>query len=259
MTTSRWLRALRATRETLLDLVLPSFCQRCGPAVDDDALPGLCEACLSELTFDPPGPRCPVCAAPLVHRLTARDRQGRTRCLDCRRKRPRHRQVLAVGPFQGPLAELIIRLKYGGERILGQSLGELLAETWRQQAPDLGPWSALVLPIPLSTERRAERGFNQSDLIARPLAARLGLRLDTAALQRQGQGPAQTGRNRHARLAGVSGRFLTTSSRVWGRSIVLVDDVMTTGATLRAATRSLFAGGALAVSWAVVARTPSPR
>lgn len=114
-----------------------------------------------------------------------------------------------------------------------------------------------VTPVPLHADRLRERGFNQSQELARPLAAASGAPLSPALLRRARATAHQIGLNRAERQANLLGAF-TAHASVRGKTILLVDDTLTTGATLRLAARALLDQGALAVDVAVAARTPGP-
>ena len=156
-----------------------------------------------------------------------------------------------IAPFQHafPIRELIHRLKYRGHRYLGRCLGELLA-----QDPGTAHLNVdVVIPIPLHRRRLIERGYNQSFELARPVAAAWGLPLWTSGIRRHRATHPQTGLTRTARRANVRAAFQVTT-RVAGRRILLVDDVITTGATGNALAASLLAAGAIEVRALAVAR-----
>jgi ComF family protein len=192
------------------------------------------------------GPICFRCgrgaepAAPLVGSL----------CADCRREPPPLVQMRAPLRYAEPTSQMIHRLKYEGSFALARPLAEILVAGWPAwaQPPDL------IIPIPLHAHRRRQRGFNQSELLARPLSRSLGLPCDAAALQRIRHTAPQVGLGPEARAENVRDAFQAVPERVGGRAVVLVDDVLTTGATMSAAARALLAAGATAVSAYCLAR-----
>jgi ComF family protein len=226
-------------------MLLPAACPLCEmPAPAGRAL--LCRWCVAAL----PGidaRRCPRCALALGASGT---------CRVCRDHPAPTDDAIALADYAAPLDGLVRALKYRDRTALAAPLAAALAA--RVAACQPAPcWPELVVPVPLSEARLRGRGYNQSLLIARGLARRLDLSLAADTLVRTG-GDAEmhlAGRPRAGRERALAGAF-TASTRLRGRRVVLVDDVMTTGATLRAAARAIRAAGAAAVSAWVVARTP---
>jgi ComF family protein len=157
--------------------------------------------------------------------------------------------VRSAGLLHGPLRRAVHRFKYLGERAAGPALAALLAP----HARDLAPAGTLVVPVPLHPQRERERGYNQSALLAAPLARVLGREYVPAAALRVRMTAPQVGLNREQRRANVQGAFAATEL-VRGRHVLLVDDVTTTGSTLRAAAQACRAAGAAGVSAVTLAR-----
>jgi ComF family protein len=176
-------------------------------------------------------------------------------CGMCRRAEPRFRRAVAFGAYEGALRDVIHLFKYQGARPAGKLLGRLLHQATAEMAlPD----SLIVIPVPLWTGKRQTRGFNQAEAIARAFldfqSAR-SIQLDTAILVRTRDTVSQTGLTRHQRRANVRGAFkVLRPERVKGRSILIVDDVMTTGTTAGECARVLRRAGAEEVFVATVAR-----
>lgn len=161
--------------------------------------------------------------------------------------------------YGGPMADAVRRLKYRGRSELGPALGALLVpvalEALAACAEENAAQLDCVIPVPLHVSRLGARGFNQSALLARPVARALGVPLDTTALLRTRQNPPQVGRTAEERAGQVRQAFVARSNLA-GARILLVDDVLTTGATIRDARRALMARGARSVLAVALARTP---
>lgn len=160
--------------------------------------------------------------------------------------------VRALGPYDGLLRRLILRMKYGEEPYVAALLGRLLAGRVADWLRDL-----VVVPIPLHPDRLRERGFNQALLLAAHLARASGRPLAAHALRRLRAAPPQAGLGALARRSNVEAIFAPgPGCRLHGRPVLLVDDVLTTGRTLAAACQALQAAGAGPVYGAVAAVTP---
>jgi ComF family protein len=151
------------------------------------------------------------------------------------------------------LRVLVHELKYRGRRRVAERLADRLAAeptAWLLLSPD-----AVLVPVPLHPGRRWERGFNQAELLARALARRSGLPHEARALRRRRPTTPQTGLTAAGRRRNMAGAFLVRRpDLVAGRTVVLVDDVVTTGATAMACARALRQAGARAVRLLTVAR-----
>jgi ComF family protein len=181
-----------------------------------------------------------------------------TRCEECRRTPPPFEWVRAVGAYRDGLRAAVHALKFRGRVAVAAPLGALLAERGAAlvglTAADPAPIDAVV-PVPLHPARLAERGFNQAELLAAPCARAWGRPLVTGALVRTRPTRPQTELDAAERGANVAGAFaVRRPAALAGRRVLLVDDVLTTGATARAAARALREGGAAAVGVLVLAR-----
>jgi ComF family protein len=164
--------------------------------------------------------------------------------------------AIAALVYGGAVARAIVRLKYERRPDLARPLGDLL---WRALEPSSAALSGVVVvPVPLHPSRLADRGFNQSALIASRVARHLDAPLRARALARARDTPPQATLDRTARLANLAGAFLARyPGQIRARDILLIDDVRTTGATLDACARASIDAGARSVRSAVVAAAPS--
>lgn len=196
---------------------------------------------------------CPVCEGPL-----GRQRGGI--CLSCWAEieetgsHPTGGRVIAsmtvLGRYEGRLAAIVRCLKFDALPRAGTLLGERLARRLLAHPVRVD----MVAPVPLHWRRRWNRGYNQAERIGRPIAEALGRPLRGGTLARTRFTPSQTGRDRRGRIANVRRAFVVKGN-VEGRSVLLVDDVVTTGATVRECARVLLAAGAGPVHVAAAAHT----
>jgi ComF family protein len=196
---------------------------------------------------------CRVCGEKLFSSFT--EGEDGALCGICRRAGPQFRRAAAYGAYEGTLRELIHLFKYQGIRPAGKLLGRLLHQVTAGMAlPD----SLIAVPVPLWAGKRHERGFNQAEAIARAFLrfkTSSSIQLDTAILVRTRDTVSQTGLTRHQRRANVRGAFAVMKpEKIKGRSILIVDDVMTTGTTAGECARVLRRAGAEEVFVATVAR-----
>lgn len=175
-----------------------------------------------------------------------------TVCRQCRLERPPFLKARAVGSYQGLLKEMIWALKFQGRRSLANPLGRLLAGVVLRELGPVRP--DLVVPVPLTGKRLRSRTFNQAELLALALGQELGLAVTGKVLFRVRETAPQVNLSRRSRWQNLAGAFkVVLPDRVAGRRLLLVDDVLTTGATAAACTRALEAAGAAGVYVVTVA------
>jgi len=181
-------------------------------------------------------------------------------CRQCRLVPPPFEVAVAHGVYQGTIRSLLHLLKYEGLEPITTRLGGLIAD--RIAAIPGLPGRMLVVPVPLFTDRRRERGFNQAELLARAVIRSMrSLRPDwegefaPGVLARQRATQSQAGLSPHERRRNLRGAFFVTDpSRVQGRDVLVIDDIYTTGATARACSQALRRAGAATVFVATAAR-----
>lgn len=213
-----WSVFAELTWEIVASIVAPARCAACDACVAMRA--AFCAECAATVEVDPPG---------------------------------RGSAGVAAFVYGGAIARSIALFKYHQRPDLARPLGDLL---WRAVAPRAAEWrDPLLVPVPLHPSRLAERGYNQSALLARRLGRRWGAPVLATALARTRDAPPQAKLDRDARLSNLEGAFAAREpKRVRGRTIVLVDDVRTTGATIQACASALLDAGARSAHHAVVAR-----
>lgn len=241
--------SLRSAWPSVLHPLLPNLCALCGNLSRQT----LCEACDSAY-WNESRPRCTVCALPLSSR--GRQSGGAShRCTDCRAEPPPFDATFALADYRAPLDTLAIGLKFGARLRLARDFAQRLArqaeDSWHQASdrPDV------IAPVPLARRRLVERGYNQAWQIARPLARALRVRSDARLVRRVVHTAPQSRLDLAARRLNV-GRAFEVARPVHGLHVGIVDDVMTTGATLEALARTLKAAGAQRVTNFVALRTP---
>lgn len=205
----------------------------------------LCGACQLRLEVWREEPRCRCCGRPGPG-------EGKL-CRDCRESTPPFRLARAAAPYDGPFRQAVHRLKFQGELWLAEPLGLLMAETVSGEAGYGG--TELVVPVPLHPGKLKARGYNQSSLLGEVLSRKLLLPLGDRLLVKERETRDQTGLTRKERWENLKGAFrVDKPQQVRGKSVLLVDDILTTGSTVTHCAGTLLAAGAAEVTvitWAV--------
>ncbi|GMN01512.1 double zinc ribbon domain-containing protein [Erythrobacter sp. MTPC3] len=230
----------------IVDLIYPPRCPLCGDAVADQG--GLCSECWGGLEF-PSEPACSACARPIGQSGNAPS----DLCFACVANPPRHSGVYAATLYNDASRRLILSFKHGGKIALSGLLSRMIANRIPPETADM----PLLVPVPLHRTRLWSRGYNQAALIARELEklGRGGLAVD--ALRRHRRTPSLGGLGKEARAKALQGAISVVSSRaktVAGRNVILVDDVLTSGATSDACVAALLDAGANSVRVACFSR-----
>ncbi len=220
-------------------LVFPSFCHICGEPLEAAGERIVCGACLSRLS-PRRGASCPRCG-----RFHEGGEAGEDHlCARCLGAAPAFSLHRSCGAYGGTLKDVILLFKYRKYAPLSRPLARF-ADASMAGEPGLWDGAEFFVPVPLHPSRRRERGFNQSRLLARDLAALRGLGVLAGALVKTRNAPAQAGLRAADRERNVRNTYaVRRPGRVAGRTLILVDDVTTTGATVRECARVLKAAGA---------------
>ena len=235
----------------------PADCRICNaPLIRISRLP-VCETCLESLR-PLAGSLCSVCGEALLSPAFL-DR-GEPRCGLCQRLHPPFERAVAYGSHDGGLRDLIHLLKYQQVRPAAAVLGRMLAEAIAGMESILPAGPITVVPVPLHAKKRTQRGFNQSELIARAALKQLNrperFQISVSALLRRRETESQIGLTRHQRRENLRGAFTVADrERILKRNVLLVDDVFTTGTTASECASVLRRAGANRVYVATVART----
>lgn len=222
----------------LVQALLPARCRSCGCVLDDGML---CAACTTSLPWNDSA--CVHCARPLP--VTSR-------CSQCLERSPAFAAAWTAFRLDTPVQQSIHALKYRADFAQARLLGELMAHRLALRA---APMPQRLLPVPLHPLRLARRGYNQALEIARVLGARLDIAVDVRAAERRRATEDQIGQSATARRRNMRGAFAVRAD-LSGLHVALVDDVMTTGATLDALARACRAAGAARIEAWAAARTP---
>ena len=222
------------------DLIFPPHCAGCGCTGTH-----WCQSCQSETVLFSE-PLCEICGSP-------QPEQGV--CPVCRINPPYYDRAFSFAAYDTPLRKAIIRLKYHGDGGLGEKLSFFLLHLIRSRNLEFD----LVVPVPLGKKRLKERGYNQSSFLARPISLYYGLCYVPGAIQRIRETRSQVGLDSESRRANVKDAFAAQARWVQGRSVLLVDDVFTTGSTIAACAKALKESGAHKVFGLTLARAAGPQ
>lgn len=224
--------------------LIPTVCHLCADS-GEHSIPNLCAACQSNIPYIDHA--CEHCSLPISSEHTF--------CNQCAANRPVYDTSLTVFHYKKPMDVLFNRLKHHRDITVAATFANLLADkiiSSNAELPDI------IIPIPLNWKRQLMRGFNHSQAIAALLAGRLGVNLDAKALTRVTNSAPQQGLSRVERLKNLD-RCFEANKSVRNKKVAIVDDVITTGATMQAAATALYIKGTTSISAWSVARTPETK
>jgi ComF family protein len=240
-------QVVRSWSARLNDLLFPARCALCDGEMDATEQPLLCAACQFRLAPITP-PRCPHCALTLRQALMTEDG-----CPQCVGERFHFSRAWTLGDYEGELREAVLRMKHAREEPLTASLAEW---AWQRLGGEIARWRPdMVAAVPMHWVRRWFRGTNSAATLADVFARRLHAPLAGRLVVRRRFTRPQSGLSPPERLANVRGAFrLRRASQLAGKSVLLIDDILTTAATTNEIARLLMRAGARTVGIAVIAR-----
>lgn len=244
MNMTRITSCARSMADSLFSILAAPRCRLCRAPLFGHVNPFFCPACASRVEWIGKG-ACRGCGYPSGPHAS---HDGE--CQRCRGRRLRLTAAAAVARYRSGARELVLGLKFRRETELARPIAGLMAERMRGAA---FPPIDLVLPVSLHPERRRTRGFDQAQLLARHIAGATGLKTASGLVERTRHTTPQAALRREARLLNMEGAF-RASPELSGKSVLLVDDVMTTGATMAECAKACREAGARRVSALVFAR-----
>ena len=227
-----------------LDIALPTMCVACREPVDGE---GVCAECWSKLLFIAP-PFCPRLGIPFIY-----DPGPELLSMEAIANPPAYSRARAAVRYDEVARTLVHALKYQDRTDLAPAMGRWMARAGQELLAE----ADILVPVPLHWRRGWSRRYNQSGALARVISRQSGVKLASKALRRIRATEQQIGKSRSQRASNVQGAFkvaIDRSADIWGRRVILVDDVLTTGATVDACARALLRAKAASVDVLVFAR-----
>lgn len=232
--------------EALLDLIYPHHikCNLCNSYLNHGGKYGFCHGCLKNMAFITKN-SCYQCGRPLTNEEDTRI------CRDCEDMEYFFHRAVAVVEYKGIFRDLIFRFKYKDATYLARDLGDMMAAVIKKE----GLWGDVLVAVPLHRQREKQRGYNQSHLLAKHISRNLRIPYKKDLLLRVKNTKVMHNLSREERQENLKGAFQIRDRRgIDGKSILLIDDIFTTGATLNACSKVLMEGGAKSVAVVAFAR-----
>lgn len=223
---------------SFINLIYPSSCPRCSKTTDNFPYAPICTGCWEGIMrYD--GPLCRVCSAPLVSEYASV-------CGECLKKPPPFSKAIIFGLYKDTLKEAINQFKFLGIKRLGRPLAGLLSSVSVPEAD-------CIIPVPMEKSGLLKRGFNQTLLLSMEVSKTCGMPVEREMLYKKRKTSPQVGLPREERLSNLKGAF-GVKGNLKGKNVILLDDVMTTGATVSECSKELIRAGAEGVTVLVLAR-----
>jgi len=220
--------------EEILDFLYPPRCIVCGDIafkINNDKV--LCRKCRKCIPWIEDMSRCPYCSAP--------SEKGRV-CSVCKGKEKMYKKAISVFEYSD-VKNTVENYKFKGNKYLSVSIGSVMADYAKKFYPDILSECELICPVPIHSTRFAERGFDQSELLGRVISEKSGIKYADALVRIRATGPQSLIKGYSLREANVKGAFKAVKD-VKGKTVLLIDDVLTTGSSANECTKALLAEGA---------------
>ncbi len=244
------------------------YCISCGAIIDSSRTYMLCDECMENFKWNT-GATCHTCGKALGPVLSSaieagvyvRNKQGKFLCYDCMKYNhffTRGYSALSYGKLE---KEAVLGLKHGCKGYLAKPLGEIvadkLAEVIKEEYDGAIPWD-IIVPVPIHISRMVLRGYNQTELVGREVAERIGIPMCKDALIRVRNTTSSRGKDKYSRTSNLENAFAVNKEyekhdKLYGKTVLLVDDIYTTGATADACAKELLRAGVNEVHVAVIA------
>ena len=235
---------LQQSAETAITFLYPAQCRVCNARLGLEAVPYMCDACWQAIQFVEP-PWCDICGLPDVEEL----------CDECATNPPRYGKLRTIAFYEAALQQAIHLFKFQKKKVLAKPLIQLI--TTHMPADCSVAEYDFILPVPIHKKRTRERGFNQATLLANGIAA--GVPVVTDVLIRHLNTSPQSSLDREARQTNIIGAFeLRREEVIRDKRLLLIDDVFTTGATIREAVKVLWNADPAEIDVLTLARTSNP-